>query len=578
MSHHTERIYDQAMAECFGNMKQLRDQWTYQPKNGIEAEIVKYDELWGKDSEQYSFIKSESNNLITQMLYKIVCDLLREYGHIYEPHPIARRNNVLFHSSEMNVTFPLLQQPLDDAQALIVTHSDGGRTLYLFKGFGINNRVPGELVAAFRQKLSVDDYKYISWVEKQAYAEVLDHNDDEDDPARGTDVYSLAYFFETYFDGNEFSVFTSKFNDFKKKIHEYFGISIVKTLHPNVIFTYREDIREDLLTYDYESGIKRFSTYTLTEAQKKAIETQFFSNDYLNALISHSNYAKCFITAEWLYQSLYRSAGAIDLTSISMGYFKAMEQFLYSFVGLHTSELDGVRREISFYNGQKDVFVRFTNDVHKKKKNSLTLGNMAKYLKNRDNLDLLRPEINTTTINILRDILTKISNLRNGYFHKENTNMWEKVEKDRALAHVVFYFLLGAYRYTMSERTSLGIDLPINLDQYDKLFGYVNRRMYAHSETMIPIIYLGEVKDKNDFWMICPDEKTFYGTYGEPYYSGIYLRRWHERNSSFAITTKDFYDSIFEGALVIGKNGIMLSGPETLLFSQGQFLGKSNPF
>ena len=155
-------------------------------------------------------------------------------------------------------------------------------------------------------------------------------------------------------------------------------------------------VRADLLAYDYDAAIKMFSRNTLVASQKNLLNKQFLANGYMSALASHRGFAKCFMTAEWLFDSLKQSAGFIDLTAISMGYFKAIEQFMYDFVGLHTSEKDGKRREMPFFNDQGEYWLHFTDALYTDKKKSITLGNLAKFFKNRNNLDLLSNGLDTT--------------------------------------------------------------------------------------------------------------------------------------------------------------------------------------
>lgn len=574
MEHNTERIYDELLSDCFNGIRQLRDQWSFNRDSDLRLSVGIFNNVGGSDFEQYRFVVNESNNSIKKALIGIVCRLLQEFEYCVDFIRIDKKDITVCRFAGIADPIPMPHCNDETILSFVFSDNNGRRILYIFKEYGINNRFPNNVIESIRKQIPFEDYCYISWVDQLAYTEVINHSDDAGDPGRETKTYPLAYFFETFFSKDEYTLFRSKYKVFIQSIQDYFGISILKTLRPNVIFGYRKVLRSDLLNYDYDAAIKMFSKNALVASQKNLLYEQFRENGYMSALTSHCSFAKCFMTAEWLYDSLKQSAGFIDLTAISMGYFKAIEQFMYDFVGLHTSEKDGKRREIPFFNDQREYWQHFTDATHIDKKKSLTLGNLAKFLKNRSNLDLLRIGIEITTIDVLRDVLSKVSDQRNGFFHKENIDDWEKIEKARALAHAVFFLMLGAYRYNDTDKEEMGI-VPLYVpDEYEKVFRYINQRRYDHEMLEIPVLYLNETADKNDFWIICQDSDVTFDDYGDPHYSGLYLRRPSDKQITLKLTQNELPDAIFEGTLVIGKNqpSLTASGPQKMIYSQGKYM------
>lgn len=573
MEHNTERIYDELLSGCFNRIKQLRDQWSFNQDGDPRLRVGLFSNVGGRDYEQYRFLVNESNNRIKNALSGIICLLLQEFEHYVDFVRIDKKDTTEYYFAGVDNQIDRAHCNDETILAFVAPEKNGRRILYIFKEFGIKNRLPNNVIESVRKHIQFEDYRYISWVDQLAYTEVINFSENADDPGRGTKTYSLAFFFETFFSKDEYTLFLSKYKEFSQSIQDYFGISILKTLRPNVVFGYRKVVRADLLAYDYDAAIKMFSRNTLVASQKNLLNKQFLVNGYMSALASHRSFAKCFMTAEWLYNSLKQSAGFIDLTAISMGYFKAIEQFMYDFVGLHTSEKDGKRREIPFFNDQGEYWLHFTDALHMDKKKSITLGNLAKFLKNRNNLDLLINGIDTTTIDVLRDVLSKVSDQRNGYFHKDNIDDWKKIKKARALAHAVFFLMLGAYRYSDTDKEYIGILPSYVPDEYEKVCRYTNQLLYEHERLSIPVLYLGEVSDKNDFWIICPDDGIEYDDYGDPHYSGLYLRK--DKHSTRKLTRDELPDAIFEGTLNIGKNPPMSmtpSGPQRMIYSKGKYI------
>lgn len=574
MEHNTERIYDELLSGCFNGIKQLRDQWSYKQDGDPLLRVGPFNNVGGSDYEHYRFVVNESNNNIKKALIGIICRLLQEFEHHVDFVRIDKQDITVCYFAGVNNPIPMSHCNDETILAFVATEKNGRRILYVFKEFGINNRFPNNVIESIRKHIQFEDYRYISWVDRLAYTEVINHSENADDPGRGTKTYSLAFFFETFFSKDEYTLFLSKYKEFSQSIQDYFGISILKTLRPNVVFGYRKVVRADLLAYDYDAAIKMFSRNTLVASQKNLLNKQFLANGYMSALASHRGFAKCFMTAEWLFDSLKQSAGFIDLTAISMGYFKAIEQFMYDFVGLHTSEKDGKRREMPFFNDQGEYWLHFTDALYTDKKKSITLGNLAKFFKNRNNLDLLSNGLDTSTIDVLRDVLSKVSDQRNGYFHKDNIDDWEKIEKARALAHAVFFLMLGAYRYSDTDKEEMGILPPYVPEEYEKVFHYINQRRFDHDMLGIPVLYLSEGSEKHDYWMICPDNNVTFDDYGDPHYSGIYLRRRTEKQSTLKLMRDELPDTIFEGTLAIGINQTSLTptGPQRMIYSQGKYM------
>ena len=90
-------------------------------------------------------------------------------------------------------------------------------------------------------------------------------------------------------------------------------------------------------------------------------------------------------------------------------------------------------------------------------------------------------------------------------------------------------------------------------DEHEKVFHYINQRRYEHEMLDIPVLYLDEISDKCDFWIICPDSDVTFDDYGDPHYSEVYLKRLPDKQSTLKLTRDKFPDTIFEGTLVIGK-------------------------
>ena len=428
-----------------------------------------------------------------------------------------------------------------------------------------------------KEKVNFTDYKYIIPVEGDAYSEVINHNNDETDPSRGTHSYSLEYFFSSFFPEGEYAAFRKYYDKYVKAVNAYFGISLVKTLRPNALFSYKQIVRDSLYSFDYQGKLaKYFPGQSLSPQQKAIIERQFYQDGYSNVLTGKHSFATCFMTAEWLYTSFSEGVGAIDLSELSMGYFKAIEQFLYDFIGFHTTEKDGKWRNIKFT--KQDPLESFTDANYVSRKKDCTLGTMTRFVGHYSQRDLLRAEIDAHTKTIINTLYKQTSGLRNGYFHKDNVDNWGKVEEDRALAYLFFYFFLGSYKFEGAAKSYFEFVPPKQKDEFQKLCEYVHALSFSCNLSERPLIFLGDDPEHSPFYVPNNDKYIEYDEYGDPTYSGVYLSVGGQANSCRKLGSSNLPSVICKGRLLIttAENkpiAFTIIGPEQTIFKDGIFLG-----
>ena len=547
-------LYKKVLVEGgLNTVKHLRDQWNYASENSVLGDFTDLCDICGPDGNQYSYIVGAVKAATFETLFTTVLSLLSAYDVKAEPVQLALNEKTIVKA---------------------VVHDD---CLYVFRRFGLQRRFPDELIDRVKGELKVSDYKYIIPIEGDAFAEIINHNDDESDPSRGTHSYTFEYFFSEFFPAGEYEEFKKYYDEYVQAVKAYFGIAVVKTLRPNALFSYKRSVREEIRSFDYQKHLAKFCPNAALSSQQQAvIEDQFFQQGFSAVLTGKLPFAKCFMTAEWLFDSFKETPGSIDLTPISMGYFKALEQFLYDFIGYHTTEKDGVIREIQLK--KNDPWESFTDAIYTDRKNDITMGTMAKFLRNRVQQDMLRREIDRNTATLIRELLSKASGLRNGYFHKDNIDVWEKVKTDRELAYLVFYLVLGAYKFEGDAKSHFEFVAPQQKTESQKLFEYIHALSFVTDTLERPLIYLGDDAEKSP-WVV-PEHDNFieYDEYGDPTYSGMYYYIIGQQQFTQKFLEDNLPSVICEGRLILGKGdnqplGIKVTGPEKVIFKDGKFLG-----
>lgn len=568
-------IYENIMmTECFNRLKAIRNSWNDDDKKvyGL-ATII---DIGGRDYRSYNFIMDQCHSIIIEMIPYLVMELMKVYGISVQYYEI-NQNDAHVYSVKENENWPDYVEQSNRKKVFAFTcKGDSKEGLYVFKEFGIGNHIPESLLKTIKSQSGVKLHCYVSLVETEAYSEILNHNNNENDPTRGTGIYSLKQFFDFFFGFEEYVMFKKYADAFTEKVKNYFGFEIVRTLKPNTLHNFRKDVRDNFEAFD----ITKLDTDSrISEAQRDLIEKHFFEEKNYELLMGASDFAQSYMTAEWLFSSL-EEVGNIDLTAIAMGYFKAIEQLLFQYIKLHVKEADSVTRYIFVGKGKPyaddkgnaELIKSLMDDDEKTK--DINLGALTGFFgfyneKSAQyyyrNKDLLQAGITDSTYEYIIEVLTGIVGLRNGYFHKHNLKKWDSVKSARKSARLVFYLLLGAYKVSDSEKQLLGLIRTDTHDDYYRLCEYLNRCTGSADDLEIPIFYMNGQTEPYGFWMGYRDDFIEYDNYGEPIYSGAYFRQLHEKSHK----TKATRDAeIWEGVLKISGP----SGPQKKIYAEGKLL------
>lgn len=577
-------IYENLMmTECFNRFKMLRNNWNPDKNKGYGLATIM--DIGGADYRSYSFLMEKCESILIEMIPTIVSELLKAYN--YSPHwySISREDAHVYYFNDDKKWGDYVPQSKKQRVFAFSCDDEAHKgILYVFKKFGIRNHLPKSLLEKTIEDNELSHFCYISLVEDKAYSEIINHNNDESDPSRGTGIFSLKLFFDSFFDEDEYTCFKQYAQRFTSKVKDYFGFEIVKTLKPNTLHNFKKTVRDDLLGFeirheDIDRGI--------SEDQYQIMKENFFGAGNCELLNGTSDFAQSYMTAEWLFSSL-SEAGNIDLTAIAMGYFKAIEQLLFRFIGIHTYENDGKERYIYIGKGKATADDRgnaviteallgdeyITKDI-----NLGALTGFFGYYNDKyeryyhRNKDLLADGIDDNTYEYIVDTLSGIVGLRNGYFHKHNLEGWDKVLEARYSSRLVFFLILGAYTISENDKDKLGIIRVEKHDDYYRLCDYMNKVSYS-TDLDIPIFYLNGQKEPYGFWTIHPDSFIEYDTFGEPIYSGIYFGQFGDKRQ-FKATRENLPEEIWEGVLSVSRSvpiQINPSGPQRKIYAEGRFV------
>lgn len=191
---------------------------------------------------------------------------------------------------------------------------------------------------------------------------------------------------------------------------------------------------------DFEKGFSQDIERRSKELLSESSITEVYSDEKLyKALIGRNDFAKSFLTSEYLY-SQYNENDLFDYTAVVSGYLKSIEQLLATIV---TGEVNkgykiknrGKKRE----DGSKPKLIDLTTDNLKYA--DTTIGSLIKFIDINNRTILTTDELyNKTIIDCLNCYRIEC---RNDSFHLHNNYDWDRVKVIRHNTILLYMMLLG---------------------------------------------------------------------------------------------------------------------------------------
>lgn len=415
-------------------------------------------------------------------------------------------------------------------------------------------------------KYHVSKCLHIYLVYDKAYLLVIGHNDDESDPGRGYNHYSLLWFFEQYFGKEEAEHFKKCLIKYSKDVEACLGYMITRSLTPSSLISFRRITENKVKSFNYSFILHKEidNSYLISSEYDKLMDQFLMQKTFLCLLGSH-DFSESLITAEWLYSSM-KKAQAIDLTVIGMGYIKCVEQLLCEIICLHKNENRHISAERP-YHSQKPII-----ELNKRNIDSgiidFSLGSMAHFVK--DNTDILRSDLNLDTIYYIKESIFQYKNKRNGYFHKDNIADWAIIDSIRKETYYLFFLLLGGMKIGATEMNELGVKNNNGRSDYQMLCEYTN---YHRNE----LFFLVDSERKGRMMISCPDDNTSLNDDGSIEYSGVYLKPVGENKDAAIIKEENLPAEIYLGELTIARTEFVDVKPTIIckVYDNGKFVGPS---
>ena len=201
-----------------------------------------------------------------------------------------------------------------------------------------------------RHSLLLNKIYIIDWNQKGNSPDRVFFREPKSRFERKVELISLLDLFEMFFSKEEYDYCSEKMSEAVSKAINIMGFDSVHMLTPRYMHEVKKTIKNDLRSWDLENRKYHFVEYNnqiraeitvekdilpseldndvYIHDRNKIIDNCYASRRY-EALFGMGEYAKCFITSEYLCQLFKKGEYKIEYTAIACGYFKCVEQLLY---------------------------------------------------------------------------------------------------------------------------------------------------------------------------------------------------------------------------------------------------------
>lgn len=223
---------------------------------------------------------------------------------------------------------------------------------------------------------------------------------------------------------------------------------------------------------------------------KSGILETFSNRKLYKALIGKGDFAKSFLTSEYLY-SQYNENDLFDYTAIVSGYLKSVEQLLRTITFLHIdSETDGIKRRIKS-NGKRNRTGKYPDSSRKEgnvfkidfiSENAecvdTTIGSLIHFAEDySQNILTVNDQYKSVIIDCLECYRIEC---RNDSFHQHNNYDWTRVEAIRHNTILLYIILLGGFQLVSEEKLLTEKFEIVSDDRLERIYYWLRKmQMYT---------------------------------------------------------------------------------------------------
>lgn len=330
-------------------------------------------------------------------------------------------------------------------------------------------------------------------------------------------------FFDRYLSLDDYAIYLNKIMAAIEKANAVIGIETIHRMSHRYLSDLRVEICNDLRIRQFDkmrfkvmprpdgtipAYLASLGQLAFTNTDYQVLEHNFKNNSLYNALLGSEGFAKCFMTAEYLYRAI-KSGQHFDYTAVACGYLKAVEQLIYKLLKINLKYpspdtlwimknnknipkkkyIEGVTVRQNPNPDFSGLQVVFQADFERNF--NTTLVPMINFLHDNKHGWNLSPQGQDTIYQLL---LNYAKDYRNDHFHKDNIDSQWVVECVRNNTLLIIYVLIGGYKLTGTTENDVA-ELGILDDSFDRFYRSVKQGIVRSQYSFI-LYYPGQPPKK----------------------------------------------------------------------------------
>ncbi|MBR2590902.1 MAG: hypothetical protein IKE65_08260 [Clostridia bacterium] len=332
----------------------------------------------------------------------------------------------------------------------------------------------------------------------------------------------LKSFFKVYLNEETYEIFFNEISNAVEIANAIIGFDSIHTLSPAFLCDFKIDTLTNIskmslcdLKFQKTQEVQEDNNYAFTQKDYQVLKERFIDKKLFLSLNGNEDFAKCFITSEYLF-NVFKKGNAVffDYSAVATGYFKCIELLLQKIIELALN-----------CHGHDELWIKCSkepknkSDINYQKKNKLVkftyenrecfateMGNLINFLSHRTNGWYLSKDGIKKTCKVLSDYKTFC---RNSHFHKDIINDIKTIESIRNNTIICIYCLIGGCKLTDTPIKD-GEYIGVTDNSFDRLFRKINNLPYSVKHCIFQF-------DENVKYKVIPlldQESPTYSQYG----------------------------------------------------------------
>lgn len=336
-------------------------------------------------------------------------------------------------------------------------------------------------------RLGVDYVFSINW--RSTYSK-LEHHEALNFHQEFCNSMMLKDFFTMFLSIEEFEVYVSLVQDAVDKATQIMGFHTIEAYTNRHKHNIRKQLTNELENYDFNKAYYQplkvddpIAPSPFTDDEMHYLITNFYRNHLYYSLIGTEDFAKCFLTSEYLFQ-VFKDNYNFDFTPVVTGYLKSIEMLLYFLMQktldysdsslfitakAYPDQISDADKRIRKIKGNSYHLIRF----EKKYSNyfSTTIGSLSYFLFDNTNA---WSHLSKASRQYVKYLLSRYGQeCRNEHFHLDIVDDTNEVKNIRSNTILLFFLILSGYQF--AKETCNSSLYGSSFVAFEKLFDRMSR-------------------------------------------------------------------------------------------------------